>query len=490
MQLALQYALEREQWSSGLQQKHTHHHTVELERLQQQLAEAKAERDKACQAVNAISAQRDSMQKEVESLQASLAGVNSHLQAMREEPARSTAPVSVSPPLPVARHGTTPMSRATAVAVSVFAGASLFASIAFHDASGVKAKRQGPVTAVNALETVEVAKAEPLAGKGKKPSPQSDKGKTRFVRSKAASQRQWGPAMLMTDADAGKPHVVYDPVVKEQQENLLVLGFDLGEADGFAGLRTRQAIEEFRSLYLSDPVKQPHGADLAVIIRNYANLARSDAARFGIDTGVVAAIRLSSVRTGVDFSYLMKLAATESNFEPLSRSSSSSATGMYQFTHDTWLRSLKRHGGKYGLAGYAAKIEYYVTRSGYQRPMVKDEALYKHLLELRKNPRISAMMAAESVRDNQRKLAFSFDREPEQADLYLTHFLGSDGAITFLKALEQNPDTFAVDIFPEAARSNQGIFHPKTCNPRTVDEVYELFGEKFSTGRYDDLASN
>jgi hypothetical protein len=99
------------------------------------------------------------------------------------------------------------------------------------------------------------------------------------------------------------------------------------------------------------------------------------------------------------------------------------------------------------------------------------------------------MMAAESVKDNVRKLTRSFDRAPSQADLYLTHFLGPDGAISFLRALNDTPDALAVDMFPAAAQSNQDIFHPKTCKPRTVDEVYELFGEKFSALRYD-LATN
>jgi hypothetical protein len=196
------------------------------------------------------------------------------------------------------------------------------------------------------------------------------------------------------------------------------------------------------------------------------------------------------VRTGVDFSYLMKLAATESNFKPTSESEASSATGMYQFTRDTWLNALKAHGAKYGLADYVKKIDYRVTRGGYQRPVVRDRSMYRHLLELRKNPRISAMMAAETVLDSQKKLANSFDREPTQAELYLSHFLGDDGAIAFLKSREQNPGTFAVELFPEAARSNRDIFHPSSCDPRTVDEVYELFGEKFSTRRYDDLAAN
>jgi hypothetical protein len=228
---------------------------------------------------------------------------------------------------------------------------------------------------------------------------------------------------------------------------------------------------------------------LTAITRNYAELARDDAGHFNVDQGVLAAIRLSSVRTGIDFSYLMKLAAVESNFDPLSKAAASSATGLYQFTRETWLNTVKAHGDKYGLEPYAAQIDYIIDAEGYRRPLVRDKAVYQHLLELRTNPRVSAMMAAESVKDNLQKLTLSFDRAPSQADLYLTHFLGTDGAISFLKALDETPDALAVDIFPSAAQSNQDIFHPKTCRPRTVDEVYELFGQKFSTARYD-LATN
>ena len=56
--------------------------------------------------------------------------------------------------------------------------------------------------------------------------------------------------------------------------------------------------------------------------------------------------------------------------------------------------------------------------------------------------------------------------------------------------LEKSPGTFAVELFPRAASSNHDIFHPKTCETRMVDEVYEHFGEKFSTRRYDDLTTN
>ena len=355
----------------------------------------------------------------------------------------------------------------------------------YHDAlSNVKENSQYEVSAMRDLLNAPVVRSEYQSTNGKRSS-------SRTARAKKATKHQWGPSLLISETADSNSSPAFDLLVKEQQKNLLTLGFDVGKADGSKGARTRQAIAEFRALYLPDSGKQIKDADLANLMANYANLAHSDAARFGIDHGIVAAIRLSSIRTGVDFSYLMKLAAAESNFKPKSKSATSSATGIYQFTHNTWLNTLKTHGAKYGLVGdYAANIEHYETVYGYQRPIVHNEAMYQHLLELRKNPRISAIMAAEMIRDSEQILTHSFDRKPTQTDLYLTHFLGTDEAITFLRSLEQSPEAHAVELFPEAASSNRDIFHPRSSDPRTVDEVYAFFGKKFITSRYDDIAAN
>jgi peptidoglycan hydrolase-like protein with peptidoglycan-binding domain len=311
------------------------------------------------------------------------------------------------------------------------------------------------------------------------------------------AHRQWGPPLLLPDPQAGSSvsrTSGFDPEVKQLQANLLDLGFDLGQAsaDGLKGPRTEQALNEFRSLYLSaaDPQQAMGETQLAFLIGVYADLAREDAKRFHIDRGVVAAIRLSSVRTGVDFSYLMELAAVESAFNPVAQAAGSSAAGLYQFTQDTWLNTVKAHGGKYGLGRYAAQIEYTVDRRGNRRPRLADRDVYQHLLDLRKNPRVSAMMAAESVRDNVSKLSGHFDQQPGRTELYLSHFLGPDGAVSFLEALNENPDSFAADIFPTAAASNASIFHPKTCKPRTVNEVYEMFSQKFDTTRFEHWGVN
>lgn len=309
-----------------------------------------------------------------------------------------------------------------------------------------------------------------------------------FTGAKEVSQRQWGPSLVMPEPVAKKHYYGFDPQVKQQQEYLMALGFDLDEADGFKGLDTQRVITEFRALYLPDTIVQIQDAALTEVMEAFATLAHQDAARYGIDQGVAAAIRLGSMRTGVDLSYLMKLAMTESTFNPGSEASNSSATGLYQFTKNTWLNTLKKHGAKYGIvADYAAKIRYTSTRVG---PFVRDEALYQHLLDLRKNPRLAALMAAETVRDHQQKLVQSLDREPSETDLYLAHFLGINNAITFLQSLKQSPDMHAVELFPRAASSNHDIFQPNTCAPRTVDEVYALLDEKFSSSHYDDYEAN
>lgn len=397
-----------------------------------------------------------------------------------------------------------PRRRRTVTAAGVVLSVGILATAAtFEDAqSTLQHERQSMTPADEATAPLDTFDALPTTATdavtaeqtNDSPPPQTRKHRTRFASLTRSSHRQWGPPLLLLpeppqDAKAGTRQ--FDPLVKTQQENLLALGFAVGKADGFTGPRTERALEEFKALYLSSAdLKRPlSGAALIAITRNYADLARGDAAHFKVDQGVLAAIRLSSVRTGIDFAYLMKLAAVESNFNPVSKAAGSSATGLYQFTRDTWLNTVKAYGDNYGLGVYTEQIDYIIDRDGYRRPVVRDKAVYRHLLDLRTNPRVSAMMAAELVKNNLQRLVRSFDRTPSQADLYLTHFLGTDGAISFLKALDATPDALAVDMFPAAAQSNQNIFHPKTCRPRTVDEVYALFGQKFDTSRYD-LATN
>lgn len=282
--------------------------------------------------------------------------------------------------------------------------------------------------------------------------------------------------------------VTFTPDIRELQASLMTLGYDLGmsKPSGEPGIKTRQALQEFRQYYLpqSDAQDDLISEALVVLILNSADLVRADAARFNIGSDVLAAIRLGSIRTGVDFSFLMELARVESNFNPTVRAPRSSATGLFQFKSHDWLRAMQAFGAEYGLQDYATQVAPGAAEDPEQTPIMHDP-LQQEVLALRLNPRLSTLFAAETIKRNLQVLSELTGREPGRTDLYLSHFLGTADAVMFLKALEEEPTAIAAELFPEAAARNPGVFQNRQQQPRTVAAVYQWFDSKFNTSRYD-----
>jgi len=281
----------------------------------------------------------------------------------------------------------------------------------------------------------------------------------------------------------------FTPDISELQAGLIMLGFDLGisRPNGELGIKTRQALQEFRQFYLPDSDSQDEVVTepLAALILKSADLVRADVARFNINSDVVAAIRLGSIRTGVDFSFLMEMAKVESYFNPTVHAAKSSATGLFQFKDYAWLESIRTFGADYGLMDYATKVKLIDDEEHEQQPIVRDP-LQLEVLALRLNPRLSALMAAENIKRNLQILSASTGRAPVRTNLYLAHFLGPDATVIFLKTLDEEPATIASDIFPKEAVLNPGVFQNRKRQPRTVAEVYRWFDSKFNIARYDD----
>lgn len=170
---------------------------------------------------------------------------------------------------------------------------------------------------------------------------------------------------------------------------------------------------------------------------------------------VRGAIARAAAATGTDFSYLMAQARLESGLDPNARAATSSAAGLYQFTGQTWLSMLDKHGAAYGLPG-----------SG-------DAASRGQLLALRSDPELSALMAGELAGDNREFLAGVLGRDPDASELYLAHFLGAEGAGRFLGALSTNPAQSAAALLPKAAAANRNVFFGPG-GARSVGEVMDL----------------
>ncbi len=153
---------------------------------------------------------------------------------------------------------------------------------------------------------------------------------------------------------------------------------------------------------------------------------------------VMSALKTASSKTGADFDYLVKTAQRESNFDPGAKASTSSATGLFQFTSETWMNVLERYGAKHG-----------VNTDGLSREQV---------LDLRKDAGLSASMAGELAGENGKILAKKLGREATSAELYAAHFMGPSDAARLIEAARENKTGLAADMFPRAALANANVF--------------------------------
>jgi hypothetical protein len=193
---------------------------------------------------------------------------------------------------------------------------------------------------------------------------------------------------------------------------------------------------------------------------------------------VMDAVQNASARSGIDFDYLFDVARVESGYNPTAKAPTSSARGLYQFTKQTWLATLDRHGANHGLAWAADAI----GRDASGRLTVTDPTLRQQILDLRDDPTASSNMAAALTGDNRDYIESRIGRSAEPVDLYLAHFLGSGGAANFLTALETNPDQPGASMMPEAAAANRSIFYAPDGSMRSLAEIRERFRVKLEDG--------
>ncbi|MGL4976318.1 MAG: lytic transglycosylase domain-containing protein, partial [Bosea sp. (in: a-proteobacteria)] len=191
---------------------------------------------------------------------------------------------------------------------------------------------------------------------------------------------------------------------------------------------------------------------------------------------VVSAIRTGADKTGTGFDYLLKTAQRESALEPDAKARTSSATGLFQFIEQTWFSMVKGEGARHGMSAYADAIK--STESG--RLDVSDPAMREQILNLRKDPQASAVMAGAFTQKNREQLTAAIGREPNAGELYIAHVLGARGASDLIKGVASDPQAAAARSFPEAAGANRNIFFDKTGRPRTVQEVYGVLSASHS----------
>jgi hypothetical protein len=182
---------------------------------------------------------------------------------------------------------------------------------------------------------------------------------------------------------------------------------------------------------------------------------------------IQGALKKASASTGVGFDYLYRVALRESSLNPDAKAKTSSAAGLFQFIEQTWLASVKKYGGRHGLAAEAAEI----VKGPNGRYAVADPARRQAILDLRFDPDKAAALAAELARENKAALEGALGRVVEAGELYAAHFLGPAGARALLSA---DRKASAAALLPAAAAANRPVFYDG-ARERTVGEVIDSF---------------
>lgn len=189
---------------------------------------------------------------------------------------------------------------------------------------------------------------------------------------------------------------------------------------------------------------------------------------------------------------LMAVADKESSFITAVQAKTSSATGLYQFIERTWLGVVRDFGARYGLAADAALV----TEDANGKPTIADAGERARVLELRRDPYLSALMAGEMLKRDAARIALRIGRELSLGEVYLAHFLGPDDAQEFLAKVADKPKAAAAQLLPGPARANRSIFFAAGSHGRrkkavslSVAQVHEKFEAMMSArgARYRDV---
>jgi hypothetical protein len=183
---------------------------------------------------------------------------------------------------------------------------------------------------------------------------------------------------------------------------------------------------------------------------------------------VVQAIRDGATASGVGFDYLLATARRESSLDPSAKAGTSSATGLFQFIEQTWLGVMKNAGPRLGLQAQADAI----TRQADGSYTVTDAGQRQAILDLRRDPKVSATLAGALTQQNAEALSGALGREPTAGDLYAAHVLGAKGAAALISTARAFPERAAALDLPDAAAANRSLFYDRAGRPRSAAELY------------------
>lgn len=199
------------------------------------------------------------------------------------------------------------------------------------------------------------------------------------------------------------------------------------------------------------------------------NMTNHEFGQYRVPHFVAKEILRAAKDTNFPADTLFAIAEKESSFNITASPATSSAYGLMQFLDQKWLEMVKTHGADYGLE-YEASIIQERPKGELTEYYVDNENAKERILDMRTSPYLSAVFTAINLLDAKNKIEQRVNAELTHDELYLPHFLGTNGAGKLIEKSANQPDTSAAKVFPKAAKANKNMFKGKGGRALTISQ--------------------
>lgn len=215
-----------------------------------------------------------------------------------------------------------------------------------------------------------------------------------------------------------------------------------------AGLQSTQAAQKLRAFYsISDGISRAKGSLLPATAATGASSGVESQAPLRMTIRPSDKMIVPKPRSDVADPMLERIKMAESGGNPDAKNPNSTASGLYQFTDQTWKDTVAKYGKEDGVT-----------------------------VDMKNDPQAQEKMVRRLAADNAKILTRQLDKEPNVADMYVAHFMGANDAVKLIKA--RGSRQMAANLFPRAAKANRTIFFDNRGRPRSVEEVYQVLANK------------